>query len=212
MIRADYDTIRPDINHGDVIAFGGEGIASSVIKLVTNSSVSHVGIVYQTDEVNGTWQNWLMESTSLNGMSGVAYTRLSTRLMDYRGRVWWLPLSESFRNTMDWFKAQQWLDNQKGKPYATKAAIFSALDKMEKLPLIGKWFTNPEKYQQLFCSQLVCGAFKAGGAFPENLNPAEITPRDLTVMNIYREYLQLKGTDKDIKYFNCRPVEYFTDR
>lgn len=211
MKRADYDTVRSAIQHGDVIAFGGEGLASAVIKLATNSPVSHVGVVYQTavDSQQGLWQNKVIESTSLNGMSGVTFTRLSTRLMDYRGRVWWLPLSDAFRARVDWTSFHTWLKAQEGKPYATLGAIDSALDWGEKLPLIGGLFRNPDRYQRVFCSHLVCGAFKAAGALPAALNPAEMTPRDLTAMALYRDCVQLKGPDKGIKNFNRWPPEHF---
>jgi len=211
MIHADYDTVRPQIQHGDVIAFGGEGFYSGLIKLATNSPVSHVGVVYQSalDGAQGLWQNEVMESTSLNGMAGVCMTRLSMRLQDYRGQVWWLPLAEDFRAKIDWQAFHVWLALQEGKSYDASAAVGSALDWGERLPLIGGLFRNPEKYQRLFCSQLVCGAFKAAGALPAALNPAEITPRDLVAMSIYRECVQLKGSDKEIKNFNRWPVERF---
>lgn len=211
MISADYDTLRPNIRHGDVIAFGGEGLESGIIKLVTNSPVSHVGVVYQTfrDRLVGIWQNDIMESTSLNGMSGVTFSRLSSRLMDYRGRAWWLPLSEEFRAKIDWQAFHVWLALNEGKPYAKHAAVMSALDWGDRLPLIGGLFRNKERYQRLFCSHLVCGAFKSAGALPAALNPSEMTPRDLTAMSIYRECIQLKGPAKEIKNFNRWPPEHF---
>ena len=211
MRRADYDAVRPKIRHGDVIAFGGEGCCSGLIKLGTNSPVSHVGVVYRTapDPRTGLWQNFVMESTSLNGLSGVTLTRLSERLQNYRGRVWWLALSEEFRAKTDWQAFHVWLALQEGKPYAAREAVASALDWAEKLPLVGKLFRNPERYKRLFCSQLVCGAFKAAGVLPKNLNPAELTPRDLTAMKIYGGAAQLKGAEKEIKNFNTLPPESF---
>lgn len=210
--RANYDDIRPFIREGDVVAFGGEGLASSVIKLATNSPVSHVGVVFRTTQnAAGMWQNQVIESTSLNGLAGVTFTRLSQRLQDYRGEVWWLPLSEEFRSGILWRVFFQWLRNQNGKPYNALAAIDSALDWGERLPLIGHWFYNPEKYQRLFCSQLVAGAFKMAGAFPDGINPSELTPRDLTAMSIYQDCVQLKGSDKAIKNFNRWPISHFID-
>ena len=207
--RADYDSVRPQIRHGDVIAFGGEGFYSGLIKLATNSPVSHVGVVYRAapDPRTGLWQNLLMESTSLSGFSGVTLTRLSSRLQDYRGEVWWLALSDEFRHRTDWQAFHVWLALNEGKPYDARAAATSALDRAEKLPLIGKLFRNPERYKRLFCSQLVCGAFKAAGALPKTLNPAEITPRDLAAMKIYSGAAQLKGAAKDIKNFNTLEPE-----
>ncbi len=120
-----------------------------------------------------------------------------------------LPLSEQFRAKKDWQAFHVWLALNEGKPYDRHAAVLSALDWGEKLPLVGKLFRNPERYRKLFCSHLVCGAFKAAGALPQSLNPAELTPRDLTAMKIYGECVQLKGGRSEIRDFNSRPPEYF---
>jgi hypothetical protein len=197
-----YDILRPVIQPGDIIAFGGECIISKIIMLATNSPVSHVGIVERTNQDNGFWTNMLMESTTLNGTSGVVRTRLSERLQDYRGRVWWLPLSEETRAKLDMDKFWIWLENQNGKPYNARGAIKSALDIFEKIPFIGKWFRNRESYKRLFCSHLVAGALKAAGVLPQGINPSEITPRDLTAMRLYSYDVQLKGEVKEVKNFN----------
>ena len=200
-----YDVVRPIIRPGDVIAFGGECLTSKVIMIATNSPVSHVGVVERTNKNNGIWTNTLVESTTLNGISGVVRTRFSERIQDYRGAIWWLPLSDEFRAKLDMPKFWSWLERQVGKPYNAHGAIDSALDVFEKLPLIGKWFRNEEKYKRLFCSHLVCGALKMSGGLPSCLNPAEMTPRDLTAMNIYSLCVQLKGEVKEIKNFNRFP-------
>ena len=204
-----YDIVRPAIQPGDVIAFGGECLTSKIIMLATNSPVSHVGVVERTNEYGGIWTNMLVESTSLNGASGVMRVRMSERLQDYRGRIWWLPLSDEFRARLDMHDFWFWLERQVGKPYNAHGAIDSALDVFEKLPLIGEWFRNEEKYKRLFCSHLVCGALKMSGGLPSCLNPAEMTPRDLTAMSIYKMCVQLKGEVKDIKNFNRFPPEKF---
>lgn len=209
MKKVDYDEIRPLIQCGDVIAFGGEGLVSKIIKLATSSVVSHVGVVRQTALAHNMWQNHVIESTSLNGMSGVTTNRLSQRLQDYRGEVWWLPLSTPFRATISWSTFFLWLEHQHGKRYDTLAAIDSALDWGERLPLIGHWFRNPEKYKRLFCSQLVTGAFKQAGGLPDYINPAEMTPKDLVSMQIYGEARQLKGSLTAIKGFNSRPLSSY---
>lgn len=206
MRELDYDVARPLIQQGDVIAFGGEGLASRVIQWFTKSPVSHVAVVDQTTpDAQGLYTNRIIESTSLNGMAGVTYNRLSKRLLDYRGRIWWLPLAEEFRERIDWDKFHTWLAKQNGKPYNTKGAINSALDRLEKLPGIGRFFHNPDRYSKLFCSQLVCGAFKHCGALPARLDASEMTPADLVSMAIYSDCTQLKGDLLELKGFNRIP-------
>ncbi|NLO90580.1 MAG: hypothetical protein GX410_01125 [Elusimicrobia bacterium] len=211
MIRGDYDSLRQAIRPGDIIAFGGEGFVSALIKLATGRCpVSHVGIVFRTEVSGGMWQNRVLESTTLDGFSGVVSTRLSQRLRDYRGRVWWLPLSAEARARGDWPRTEKWLLAQEGKPYARREAALSALDLLERVPLIGKLFRNPDRHARLFCSQLAGGGLKEGGVLPPEINPAELTPRDLVVMRLYAACVQLKGSGREIPGFNTLEPETFS--
>ena len=49
LIKREYEDIRDEIQPGDVIAFSGSRPISTVIKLVTSSHVSHVGIIVPPD-------------------------------------------------------------------------------------------------------------------------------------------------------------------
>jgi hypothetical protein len=75
----------------DVIAFSGKGNFSEIIKWAARPPVSHVGIILQSqllidgDPQDGMF-NQIMESTALNGFSGVTISRLSNRLQVYDGR------------------------------------------------------------------------------------------------------------------------------
>ena len=69
-----YSDARPLMQPGDVIAFGGKGHFSEIIKFATRSDVSHVGVVLKTsipDDDTGRFFNQIIESTSLNGFNGV---------------------------------------------------------------------------------------------------------------------------------------------
>ncbi|MGD8844772.1 MAG: hypothetical protein PVI54_04635, partial [Desulfobacteraceae bacterium] len=69
-----YDEARPQMRPGDVIAFGGKGHFSEIIKFATFSDVSHVGVILQTrttDDETGRFFNQIIESTSLNDFNGV---------------------------------------------------------------------------------------------------------------------------------------------
>jgi hypothetical protein len=88
---AQYDDVRHRIKAGDVIAFAGAGPASEIIQRVTRSNVSHVGVVLQTqpapDEPQGEVLQ-VIESTSLDGLTGVTLSGLRERIQGYGGRVW----------------------------------------------------------------------------------------------------------------------------
>lgn len=95
-----YQDTRPEMKAGDVIAFSGKGNFSEIIKWATRAPVSHVGVILQSKlSIDGDPQsgifNQIIESTCLNGFSGVSMSRLSDRLDTYDGEIWWLPLGKS---------------------------------------------------------------------------------------------------------------------
>lgn len=201
-----YDEARDKMEPGDVIAFSGKGELSEVIKLFTRSEVSHVGVVFKTKQLGdpdpNRYINTLMESTSLDGMSGVMMTRLSDRVCRYDGHLWWLPLSKELRRKMDLAKFFDFLIKQEGKAYDTKQAIRSALDALDNVPFLRGSTYNKEDFSKFFCSELVAAALEEGGAV-RNINASEVTPIDLCSFSIYEDtYYQLKGADTLIKGYN----------
>jgi hypothetical protein len=193
-----YRDIRKDMLPGDVIAFGGKGRFSNIIKVFTRSAVSHVGVILQTQLlIDGEGQpgylNQVIESTSLNGFSGVSINRLSDRLDHYNGEVWWLPLSESVRAKLNVKKFFNFLLHQEGKKYDSYQAIQSALDMIPD---------TAEDFGQFFCSELVVAGLEAGGVF-KDINASEVTPADLVMWKVYAtNYHQIKGGRKFIHGFN----------
>ena len=210
VVQIKYEKARDKMQPGDVIAFGGKGHFSEIIKFATFSDVSHVGVILQTkvtDEETGKFFNQIIESTSLNGFNGVNISRFSDRLETYEGELWWLPLNEQIRN--DKFNRQtffNFLFNQakERKPYDMPQAIKSALDVMDTLPfgLHGPGY-NSEDFSKFFCSELVAAGLEKAGAVG-TVNASEVTPIDLCRWNIYKgEYYQLKGNpDKKISRYN----------
>lgn len=211
-----YDEARNDMKPGDVIAFGGKGHFSEIIKFSTFSDVSHVGVILQTKVVEdntGRFFNQIIESTSLNGFNGVNISRFSDRLATYEGELWWLPLRDEVRNRMDTKKFYEFLFNQAKlrKPYDMPQAIKSALDAMDQLPFgaHGPGY-NKEDFSKFFCSELVAAGLEAGNAI-DTVNASEVTPIDLCRWNIYKDtYYQLKG-DKNKKisrYNTASPTDW----
>lgn len=198
LIQTKYHTIREQIQQGDLIAFSGKGHVSELIKLFTLSSVSHVAIVMKgkIKNINTGKEiivNDIIESTTLNGFAGVCINRLSKRLKNYNGEVWWLPLSDIVRKKMDFEIFYDWLKNQKKKLYDSWQAIGAGFDFIPE---------NKEDFDKFFCSELVAGALEKSGATP-NINCSEVTPIELCRWNIYKEnYYQLSGKSKEIKRFN----------
>ncbi|MBU2711588.1 hypothetical protein [Zooshikella harenae] len=214
-----YEDARPLMQPGDVIAFGGKGHFSEIIKFSTFSDVSHVGVILQTkitsDDTNRFF-NQIIESTSLHGFNGVNISRFSDRINTYDGELWWLPLNEMLRKTR--FKQKEFynfLFNQAKarKPYDMPQAIKSALDALDELPLgMHGLGYNREDFSKFFCSELVAAALEVS-TLVDSVNASEVTPIDLCRWKIYQDtYYQLKGdNNKKISRFNtANPADWNT--
>ncbi|RKU32138.1 hypothetical protein C6495_11480 [Candidatus Poribacteria bacterium] len=209
VIRENYREIRNRMQPGDVIAFSGNGNLSEVIRWATRSQVSHVGVVLQSkllieDTPQEGFFNQIIESTSLNGFSGVTITRLSDRVNAYDGDMWWLPLSEESRENLNLQRFFDFLIHHDRRPYDAPQAILSVLDTLDGIPLLGRATTqNVEDFSQFFCSELVAAALEAGGVI-ETINAAEVTPIDMCRFNLYAdEYVQFRGDgEQQIHRFN----------
>jgi hypothetical protein len=192
---------------GDVIAFSGKGNMSEIIKWATRSGVSHVGVIMQSklllaDEPQKGFFNQIIESTSLNGFSGVSISRLSDRLATYDGEIWWLPLSDKTRKSMNPQAFYDFLLHQEHKPYDMPQAVKSGLDRLDDTAVLGRLTHNVEDFAKFFCSELVAAALEASKAVPR-LNASEVTPIDLCMFSIYQtDYVQMKGKPKPIRGHN----------
>ncbi len=63
---ARYETVRKNINTGDVVLFSGKGAISHGIKLLTLSKWSHVGMALKLPDTDTIF---LWESTTLNNLA-----------------------------------------------------------------------------------------------------------------------------------------------
>lgn len=202
-----YQEARTQMKPGDVIAFSGKGDFSEIIKWATRSSVSHVGVILQSQLlIDGQAQqgmfNQIIESTSLNGFSGVSISRLSDRLETYEGEIWWLPIRKDIYGQMDRKKFYDFLIHQERKEYDMPQAIKSALDALDKIPVIRNSTHNREDFSKFFCSELVAAALEIAGAI-KSINSSEVTPIDLCSFSLYEpDYYQLKGDRKEIRGYN----------
>jgi len=199
-----YAEARHEMLPGDVIAFGGKGQFSEIIKLATRSTVSHVGTILQTrvvDDATDRFFNQIIESTS---SEGVAVYRASERIASYDGEVWWLPLRRSLRETR--FDRKRFFDflfneAREKKAYDFPQAIQSAIDVLDRLGDADGPTRNSEDLGSYFCSELVAAGLEAASLVPR-INASEVTPIDLCRWAIYEpDYFQLAGEPKEIPRF-----------
>ncbi len=212
LISAQYKEVRKEMKPGDVVAFGGKGDFSQIIKWATRSVTSHVGIILQSQLLIGDKPqdgkfNQIIESTSLNGFSGVTISRLSDRIDTYPGEIWWLPLGEDSRAKLDSSKFFNFLLHQNRKEYDMPQAVGSALDVLDDVPFIGRTTHNEEDFSRFFCSELAAAGLEAGGVIG-SLNASEVTPIDLCKFKLYAgDYYQIKGGEKPIGGYNTLSPE-----
>ncbi len=193
MIKTKYENIRDRMKPGDLIAFGGYGFISNTIKSVTNSNVSHVGTILQTNipTIEGFYINQVIESVGKGkgGLSGVVINRMSDHIRDYEGDIWWLPLNAEAREKFDQSIFFSFMLAQVGKPYDAPQAIGSALDFIPD---------NREDLDKLYCSELVAAGYEKVEIIGE-INASEQTPIDDCNFPIFDEEEQIKGTLKKLK-------------
>ncbi|MCH2205254.1 MAG: hypothetical protein MK132_05210 [Lentisphaerales bacterium] len=215
LIKGNYRELRSQIQPGDVIAFSGQSHFSKIIKWATRSTVSHVGIVFETKvSFEGQAQDGkiveIMEATGLRRnpvtgkeIAGVQRHRMSTKLNYYDGDIWWLALSAEARSRFNFGEMANFLMHSEGKEYDSAPEVMSAaIDSMDSRYL-GGLSKNEEDFSAFFCSELVAAALEASGVL-NNVNCSEVTPIDLCRFDIFsNDYYQLKGDeDKRIPNFN----------
>lgn len=214
-----YSNVRNQMRPGDVIAFGGKGHFSEIIKFATRSEVSHVGVIFQVDRTGRQFKNLIIESTSLNGKSGVQINFMSQRVRNYEGEVWWLPLDKpcsDFIEKSD--KFFEFLRTQIDKEYDMGQAIKAGLDIFDDVWGVSVATLAKEDFDKFFCSELVVAGLEAAGVFGKvKVNASEVTPIDLCRLKLYgrdrlpeagRGYYQIGGDrEKRITRFNTIPFE-----
>ena len=208
---AKYEDIRKEVKAGDIIAFGGKGNLSNIIKMATRSGVSHIGVILQA-QLRGDGEerffNQIIESTSIGGFDGVQISRMSDRISDYDGELWWLPRNEALPfNQKEFFN---FLFSQDGKKYDALQAIKAGVDILDSLGLT----ENKEDFDKFFCSELVAAGLEAAGTVGK-VNASEVTPIDLCRWKIYeKDYYQLKSNgdvldEKPISRYNtANPADW----
>ncbi len=196
-------------NSGDLIAFSGIAFHSKIIKYITHSNVSHVGLVVESQTVDSSKNPTSQQKMLFEALySGASLSPLECRLTESLNNteiqsVWWLRLKKALNsNQVDVLNT--FVNENNHKKYDYLQATRSAFDKSFPHPLT----YAPENLDQLFCSELVIAAYKSIGLF-KMINASEFTPIDVCELNIYKKlYYQLKGKEEKIKR-NLHNRRYF---
>lgn len=193
-----YNDIRSLIKTGDIFFFGGKGGFSDIIKNVTKSPYSHVGMaIWMTLPYTKDERLFIIESTTLNNVKdisgefrrGVQIINMSQRLDGYEGDAWWAPLNNPL--TLDEkVKMTAWLFQKYSSKtdYDFGQAIESGLDFKGWFK---SWFRAKPNYKRLFCSELVTKALQIANRVDCSINPSEQTPEDVAEFECLGEKVKI---------------------
>ena len=221
---ARYDDIHHQIKSGDVIAFAGKDIFSEVVRVSTQSAVSHVGVAWVYDPVDqqeaeetspdrpkSSIKIDIIESHPLcfdqdtgKPKMGVQRNSFKPMIDTYEGQIWWLPLSPTKRHHFDLSAFTNFISEIENRGYDFIQAALAGLDILDDLGLTH----TREDDSSFFCSELIAAAFKRAGLIGP-VNSSEVTPIDLCRFPIYDEdYYLLCGEAIPIDGYNSRsPIE-----
>jgi hypothetical protein len=124
----------------------------------------------------------LIESTSLgDGFAGVQINRMSQRVEQYKGGIYWYPLRDDVRAKFDSKAFFDFMLAQNRKPYDSIQAVFSAIDFVPE---------SKEDFSKLFCSELVAEGYERATII-EPVNASEQTPKDNCELNIFKPEIKI---------------------
>jgi len=174
-----YSEIRDTLKTGDIVLFSGEGFISNLIKFMTRSPWSHVGMVIRSEVLD---MLLLWESTTLSKLKdihsdtmkqGVQMVGLSARVDSYEGLVGirsleGVEMNQSRMRALADFRAEM-----KDRPYEQNKL------ELAKSAYDGPFGHNEEDLSSVFCSELVAEMYERWGLLPEKVSSNEYTPANL---------------------------------
>ncbi|MEM8612348.1 MAG: hypothetical protein AAGF93_10050 [Cyanobacteria bacterium P01_H01_bin.105] len=180
-----YFDLCQQIQPGDVVAFSGCDVPSSVVKIATQSCYVHVAIVLSVDWTAHHEDPILIAESHIDTslpsegsgktLIGVQFQRLSNRIVAAQGPVWWAPLRVPLQKHQ-LTQMCMWLHQieSQGIPYDFPQAVGAGMDILDKVGL-----SNQPDFEALFCSELVTRALQIANIVDPEVNPSEKTPADV---------------------------------
>ena len=133
-----YPLYKEFFKTGDILQWASDSFIGKAIRWRTNSDVNHSSIVIRMSE----WEGLERRRFHTEALErGVYPNLLSVRLSDYEGKVWWLPLKDSWDDKRQLIGER--ITDCWGKSYDYPSLLYQ---------LIGKVSIDT---QQMFCSEVV---------------------------------------------------------
>lgn len=162
-----YEDVKHCLTTGDKVLFAGTGFISGLIRWVTKSEITHVGVVIKMFN-----RLVLLESTSLNGSKdGVQLNVLSDRIKNYKGKKYIRHLLNRRPKVDSNMIISEFLTNHLGKRYERN------LLQLLRSATIG--VNKKEDWNSFFCSELAAAFdIMVLGILPPDPVSSEYTPAD----------------------------------
>lgn len=174
---SEYDKIRDGLQTGDVIAFGGQGIFSKLIRKTLGGDYSHVGMIVRFDDLHDGDRIFILEALS---QKGVVLMPFSTKLLTYQGTaaVWYAldpkPLPPEtpahYREVI-----REYLLQQLGKNYDYQDIEYFIKKFLLRLRHLKNIWNDPSR---MICSELVAYALQTVHLC-SFANCSEVSPMDI---------------------------------
>jgi hypothetical protein len=201
-----YTDVVGFMKPGDVIAFGGIGTLSDLVKATTRSTVSHVGIIQKAAAAGA---DALLIEATVHADPGkkdpewrVAPRSCKAVVDVYERDVWWLPLQGHRRAQFDQTGFDKFMQSIDGRPFDVLGGGGVLLNQRIRKLFDLDIFDGGDDQTLLFCSELVAAALTAAKMVAA-VNPTDISPADVCSWAIYDSpAVRLKGTANDIPGWN----------
>ncbi len=168
-----YENARDILDTLDILLFSNKGPISTIVKLATRSTWSHVAAVLKIRGSLYCWESTtLNESETVSGVvkKGVQLTPLYKRIADYSGEVAFRTINinrdKDFLVKLDAFKKK--VDNLKYEENYWE--LFKATFD------VGRGWRNRENLETIFCSELVAEALQVTDIISDYPASNEYTP------------------------------------
>jgi len=166
-----YIQVRHVMRTGDCLLWQSNSIIGWLIRKFSKANTNHASLIISLNEYgNLKDRRFLLEALG----SGIVLRLLSRRLMNFSGKVWWLPLKDKYNGNRD--RIGEWSLMQVGIPYDYKS-VFKQM--------IGRVSADVKEF---FCSEFCFIGWIESGIKLKGKAPR---PGDIPKLGIFKKAIRI---------------------
>jgi hypothetical protein len=159
-----YNTVKAKMRTGDLLLWRSRSLLGAAIRFFSKANVNHAGLVMRFAEYEG---DEIHRFTTEALERGIILHRLSKRLEEYDGEVYWYPLMDGWDRAVIGERAMRYIDT----PYDYRSLFRN---------IFGKVSANA---RELFCSEYCFICYGFSGKAP--------VPGDMPDMGIFKDPVKI---------------------